>query len=204
MLLLKGFIIGMLASLPIGPLGLLSIQRTLNKGWKVGFFSAVGAITSDAVYSSMAVLGLSFIDDLLKKHRHLISHATGVLFLIVGINILMSGIEKTRTKEVKEVETIHPFILHFLMGLSNPMTFIIFFAFFTRMGIYVIQKDFMQQIMFIVSIFIGSSTLWLIITNVIERSKKRYKFDSFIFIDKIIGTIIILFGVFSILKGIMR
>ena len=204
MLLLKGIIIGVFVALLIGPLGLLSIQRTINKGWKIGFFSAVGAVTSDLVYSSLAILGISFIDDFVNKHRCIINGLTGILFLVVGINILSSGVEKRKAKEDIEGERIHPFFVHFLVGLSNPMTFLIFFSIFTKIGIYVGEETLKQHIIFVVSIFAGSSIQWFITTNLIDRSKKNCKFESFIFMDKIIGTIIILFGTFSIIKGIMR
>jgi threonine/homoserine/homoserine lactone efflux protein len=202
--LLKGIIIGMFVSLPIGPLGLLSIQRTINKGWRIGFLSAVGAVASDLIYSSIAILGISFIDDFIKRHRFLITGLTGILFLIVGINILISGIEKRKMKEVCEEGTIHPFFLHFLMGLSNPMTFIIFFAIFTKIGIYVDDKEMLQSIIFVFSIFTGSTVQWFITTNIIERTKKKFKLESFIFIDTIVGIVIILFGVASVLRGIIR
>jgi threonine/homoserine/homoserine lactone efflux protein len=204
MYLLKGFIIGMLVSLPIGPLGLLAIQRTLNKGWKTGFLSAVGTATSELIYSSIAILGISFIDDFLKRHRLLITGLTGILFLIVGINILISGIEKRKMKKVDDQSTIHPIFIHFLLGLSNPLTFIIFFAIFTKLGIYVDDKNMLQHILFVLSIFSGSTILWFITTNVIYRTKKKFKFDSFIFIDTIIGIVIIMFGIFSVLRVVMR
>ena len=204
MFLLKGIIIGMFVSLPIGPLGLLSIQRVINKGWKTGFLSAIGAITSDLIYSSLAVLGTSFIDDFVSKHRCIITGLTGVLFLIVGINILSSGAEKRKMKGDIEGERIHPFFIHFFMGLSNPMTFLIFFAIFTKTGIYVDEKTLLYHMFFVISIFAGSAIQWLITANLIEKFKKTYKFESFIFMDKIIGTVIIIFGMFSILKGIAR
>ncbi len=204
MLLLKGIIIGMFVSLLIGPLGLLSIQRTINKGWKIGFFSAVGAVASDLVYSSLAILGISFIDGFVYKHRYIINGLTGILFLVVGINILSSGVEKKTVKECTEDDRIHPFFVHFFVGLSNPMTFLVFFSIFTKIGIYGYEATLLQHIMFVISIFVGSSIQWLITTNLIERSKKNYKFENFIFIDKIIGTGIILFGVFSIIKGITK
>lgn len=204
MFLLKGVIIGMFVSFPVGPLGLMSIQRSINKGWKIGFFSAVGAVTADLVYSSLAILGISFINNFVSIHRYLINGVTGILFLIVGINILSSGIERIKMKEDTEGEKIHPFFKHFFMGLSNPMTFLIFFAIFTKVGIYVDHGTMLQHIIFVISIFLGSSIIWLITTNLIEKYKKRYKFECFLFIDKIIGTVIIIFGIFSILKGIIK
>jgi threonine/homoserine/homoserine lactone efflux protein len=204
MFLLKGVIVGMFVSFPVGPLGLLSIQRSINKGWKIGFFSAVGAVTADLVYSSLAILGVSFINDFVNIHRYLINGVTGILFLIVGINILSSGIERIKLKEDIEEEKIHPFFKHFLIGLSNPMTFLIFFAIFTKIGIYVDDGTRLQHMLFVISIFLGSSFIWFITTNLIEKYKKKYKFECFIFIDKIVGTVIIIFGIFSILKGIIR
>ncbi len=194
----------MFVSFPVGPLGLLGIQRTISKGWKLGFLSGVGAAVSDLIYSSIAVLGISFIEGFLNKNRYLINEITGILFLIVGINIIMSGIEKGKVKDVNKEESMHPFFIHFLLGLSNPMTFIIFFTIFTRTGISVDNGGMIQNIMFVISILIGSCLIWLITTNIIERTKKRLKFESFIFMDKIIGTIIVLFGVFSVLKGLIR
>lgn len=204
MLFLKGIIIGMFVTLPVGPLGLLAIQRTINKGWKIGFLASVGAITSDMIYSSIAILGISFIGDFLNRHRNLINGLTGVLFLIVGINILMSGIEKEKVKEVNKEELVHPFFIHFLFGLSNPLIFIIFFTIFTRIGMSINNAKVFLNIIFILSIFVGSCILWFVITNIIERSKKAFKFESFIVIDKIIGSGIVLFGIFSILRGIVR
>lgn len=204
MFLLKGVIIGMFVSFPVGPLGLLSIQRSINKGWKIGFFSAVGAVTADLVYSSLAILGISFINNFVSVHRYLINGVTGILFLIVGINILSSGIERIKMNEDTEGEKIHPFFKHFLMGLSNPMTFLIFFAIFTKIGIYVDHGTRLEHIVFVISIFLGSSIIWLITTNLIEKYKKKYKFECFLFIDKIVGTAIIMFGIFSILKAIIR
>jgi threonine/homoserine/homoserine lactone efflux protein len=204
MFLIKGFLIGMFVSLLIGPLGLMAIQRTLSRGWKVGFLSAVGAVTSDMFYSYIAILGFTFVDDFINRHRHTINGITGILFLIVGVNILISGVEKRKSKEVSEYGRIHPFFLHFLMGLSNPMTFIVFFAIFTKVGINIGDKNMLQHIMFVISIFLGSCSVWFVTTNIIDKSKNNFKFENFLFVDKIIGAIIMLFGVYSVIRGALR
>lgn len=204
MLLLNGLIIGIFISFPIGPLGLLSLQRTITNGWKTGFFSAVGTATSDLVYSSLAILGISFIDDFVNKHIYIINGLTGILFLIVGINIVSSNVSSPKVKGETSVDKVPPFFVHFFIGLSNPMTFLLFFSIFTKIGIYVDNKTLLQHILFVISILAGSSIQWLITTNLIDKSNKNYKFENFIFIDKIIGIVVIIFGVFSIIKGITR
>ena len=50
-LILKGILIGIIASAPMGPIGILCIQRTLNKGRWYGFATGLGAAISDMLYA---------------------------------------------------------------------------------------------------------------------------------------------------------
>jgi threonine/homoserine/homoserine lactone efflux protein len=92
----------------------------------------------------------------------------------------------------------------FIMGLSNPMTFFIFLAIFAKMGIEVNAEDFVNNIWFVLSILSGSCILWIIVTNIIKLSKKSFDINVIIIIDKIIGTLIFLFGVFNLFKGVRK
>ena len=57
----KGLLIGIIASAPMGPVGILCIQRTLNKGRWYGFITGIGAAVSDTIYALIVGLGMSFI-----------------------------------------------------------------------------------------------------------------------------------------------
>ena len=59
----KGMLIGIIASAPMGPVGILCVQRTLNKGRWYGFVTGVGAAASDMLYAGITGLGMSFITD---------------------------------------------------------------------------------------------------------------------------------------------
>lgn len=204
MYILIGVLIGMIVAFPVGPLGLLNIQRTLKRGRKIGFLSGVGAAASDFIYSSIAVLGASFMNDLITKHRFFIKGITGVLFLIVGINIMMSAINSKGIKSKFIIDEMHPFFSNFFLGLSNPMTFILFLAIFTRIGLGAKELLPMQLLLFVFSIFLGSAILWLGITNIIEKSKRDFKFESFLFMDKVVGIIFFTVGLYSMIRYIFR
>lgn len=208
MFVLKGIIIGMIVSFPVGPLGLLSVQRTVKRGRKIGFLSGVGAALSDLIYSSIAVLGMGYINHFIKRNISVINWVVGILFLSVGTNIFIKAIKNKNKKiksqqneEIKE-EIIHPAVSNFLMGLSNPMTFLVFVAIFTRMHIHINQKHIIKNLIFVSSIFAGSCILWLFVTGFIKNSEESYKIEDFRWVDRVIGTVIILFGIFSIVKGI--
>lgn len=214
--LLRGMLIGMFVALPVGPLGLLSLQRTINKGWKVGFVSGVGAAASDLIYSSIALLGVSFIDDFLEKHIKFIDNFAGILFLVIGTCIIFNATQDKKSKkdevkegvkeeegDIKKENMMYPFISNFLMGLSNPVTLLVFLAIFAKLGIEVNVRDVLKNIAFAISIFIGSSILWLGITNIVKNFDPK-KMEKVLYVDETIGAIIIIFGIVSIIKGIIR
>ena len=64
-LLVKGLIVGVVVSAPLGPVGVLCIQRTLNKGRWYGFVTGLGAALSDIGYALITGYGMSFMDDFL-------------------------------------------------------------------------------------------------------------------------------------------
>lgn len=68
----RGIAIGIIISAPMGPVGILTIQRTLDKGRKTGFFTGVGATLSDIFYCLLTGFGLSFIEDFLKDNQDVI------------------------------------------------------------------------------------------------------------------------------------
>ena len=208
--ILKGIVIGMLVCIPIGPLGFLSVQRTIKEGRMIGFLSGVGAALSDSIYSSIAIFGISFIDEIIENYNRLITIGTGILFLIIGLYIVMNSEKNNRiAKEVKGNrgrggQIANTMASTFIMGLSNPMTFFIFLAIFAKMGIEVNAEDFVNNIGFVLSILSGSCILWIIVTNIIKLSKKSFDISVIIIIDKIIGILIFLFGVFNLFKGVRK
>ncbi|WP_165000374.1 LysE family translocator [Anaerophilus nitritogenes] len=202
--ILKGIIMGMIIAIPVGPIGILSIQRSIHKGWKEGFLSGIGGATSDMVYSSMAILGMDYIDVFLEKHTSLIYYITGSVFLIIGVNIFIQAIKNKKKKKKFEEESIHPYISTFFMGISNPMTFFIFLAMFTKFDIHVNEEILIQQVTFIAAIFSGSCMSWFLISNFIQYSKKDYKIENFTLVDKVVGCMISLLGIVNIVKGMIR
>ena len=67
-ILWKGFIIGVIVSAPLGPVGVLCIQRTLNKGRWYGFVTGIGASLSDIAYALLTGYGMSFVFDYVNKN----------------------------------------------------------------------------------------------------------------------------------------
>lgn len=69
MFLIKGIILGFSIAAPVGPIGLLCIQRTLNRGKLSGFISGIGAATADAIYGIIAVFGVTLVSNFLLNQQ---------------------------------------------------------------------------------------------------------------------------------------
>ncbi|MCA1718767.1 MAG: LysE family transporter [Actinobacteria bacterium] len=83
-LFLEGMIIGFAIAAPVGPIGVLCIRRTLAEGRISGLVSGLGAATADAVYGSVAALGLTFITEFLVGGEAWLRLVGGVFLLFLG------------------------------------------------------------------------------------------------------------------------
>ena len=86
-LILKGILIGIIASAPMGPVGVLCVQRTLNKGRWYGFITGVGAAFSDFIYALLTGLGMSFMLDFISNpsYKFLIQLSSSIILLLFGL-----------------------------------------------------------------------------------------------------------------------
>ena len=62
-------LIGLIASAPMGPVGVLCVQRTLNKGRWYGFITGIGAVVSDLIYAAITAYGMSYVMDVLNNQQ---------------------------------------------------------------------------------------------------------------------------------------
>ena len=80
--LLKGLVIGFSLALPVGPIALLCIRRTLARGPAAGVVSGMGAATADGVYGLIAGFGITFISNFLFSHQYYSASHRGLRALL--------------------------------------------------------------------------------------------------------------------------
>ncbi len=87
---LKGICIGFALAVPIGPIGIMCIRKTLTEGRIHGLIIGLGAATADLIYGTVAAFGLTFISNTLYNQRIWIRLVGGILFLLLGAKIFRS------------------------------------------------------------------------------------------------------------------
>ena len=94
----KGLLIGIMASAPMGPVGVLCIQRTLNKGRWYGFITGIGATVSDLIYALFTGFGMSFVMDFIQNER-----SRFILQICGSIVLLLFGVYCYRSDPTKKI-----------------------------------------------------------------------------------------------------
>lgn len=206
--IVKGLIIGILASAPMGPVGVLCIQRTLNKGRAHGFVTGVGAALSDIIYALITGYGLSFIYDFIHNQRTLfwLQLVGAVLLFIFGIHTYRSNPAKNTRKVSKNKSSlVQNCVTGFFITLSNPLIILLFLAIFTPFKFMLPDQPFHFQLLGYVSIFGGAVLWWFFITYFVNKLRSRFDVKGVWVINRIIGAIVMLasfIGAVLLLTGI--
>ena len=196
MIFLKGFIIGISIAAPVGPIGILCIQRTITYGKLNGLATGLGAASADAVYGFIAAFGLTFISNFLVAQQTWFRIVGGTFLICLGIRAFISAPDNSTANKNRQNHK-SAYGTTFLLTLSNPMTILSFAAIFSGFGLVDTSIHYGSASLMVLGVFLGSATWWLFLsggTNLF-RSKLNQRLA---WINKLSGVAITLFGVIAI------
>ena len=193
----KGLILGFVVAAPVGPVGILCIYRTLTKGKIHGLVSGLGAATADAIYGAIAALGLTFISSFLIEQRLLLRVIGAVFLCVLGIRTFFSKTTK-KPAVVNDQGLAYNYGSTFFLTLMNPITILAFAAIFAGLGITNSHHGFAGLL--IVGVCTGSGLWWILLTNVAALFRQKINRDNLIWLNRISGTIITIFGLLLFLN----
>lgn len=195
-LVIKGLIVGILASAPMGPVGILTIQRTLNKGRWYGLVTGLGAAASDIIYAAISLLGMSFVMDFIENPSNMFWFKVfgGMLLMMFGVYTYMSNpTENMRPANTNRGSLWHNGITGFLVTFSNPLIILLFIALMARFE-FVVPEHHWEQGVGYLAIFGGAMIWWFGLTYIINKVKSRFQVSTICQVNKIIGVIVIIAG----------
>jgi len=161
-MLLKGLILGFSIAAPVGPIGLLCIQRTLQRGRVAGFVSGLGAATADACYGLVAALGLSTVISFLLGLQFWLQLGGGLFLLGLGLKTLLAApVPATVAASPDKSGLFGSFASVLLLTFANPATILSFFAVFAGLGI---NAHSGSALALVTGVFLGSAAWWLILS----------------------------------------
>ena len=194
--LIKGLIVGLFASVPLGPIGVLCIQRTLSKGRNSGFITGLGAALSDTIFAAVALLSISYVQQLLSDYRYLVMIAGGIIVGIFGVKLFM-------TNPVKQIRRVKSGNRHYwqdffstvLMTITNPGAFFLMLGLFAFIGRIAVT---------LAGVFAGATLWWHVLSTSINLFRNKLRLRQLIMINRVAGVVIMVLGLISLFEGLYR
>ncbi len=202
--LLKGFLVGMCASAPIGPIAILVVQKSLSKGHKAGFVSGLGASVVDTFYASIAIFALAFAQKFIEDHQSLILLVGGIVLMIVGVSMAFSDPFRKMKADGESSVSPKDFGQAVAMGLSNPMAIFVMFTLFAFFGLANDSPHNWKVAPIILSVSLGSVTYWFSLSWLLSRFRSNFRMRTIIWISRITGALIVIIGIALLGQGLFN
>lgn len=161
--LLKGIAVGIVIAVPVGPVGVLCVRRTIFEGKLAGFVSGLGAATADALFGFIAAFGLTVVSDWLLGYQHWLRVAGGCYLLYLGAAALLARREAEPQRPDTE-DLLREYLSTFALTLTNPITILAFLGIFSAVGLAGEQATLGRAAILVFGVWLGSLLWWLALT----------------------------------------
>lgn len=205
---IKGFIIGVIVSAPMGPVGILTVQRTLNKGRLEGFATGVGACASDFLYAIVTGYGMSFVVDIIEDPgiALIIKLVGSALLFIFGLYTFRSMPKSSKISEnipaPGDTNDLKSFAISgFAVTVSNPLIIFMFLALFGQFT-FILIDNIIPQIVGYLAIICGALSWWFCLTWLVDKVRSRFNSKVLWWINRVIGIAVMVVSGLMILSTV--
>lgn len=196
-LLIRGIIVGLMIAMPVGPVNILCIHRTIEGGWKSGVISGLGAAAADMFYGAVAGFSITLVVQFLVREQFWIRFFGGILLVIVGIWYFFKRPESLDAQTQDRASAYSDLRLTFLLTLTNPTTVLSFLAILAALGIGH-QRQWWLTVFLVGGIFCGSMLWWIVLGSIVNLFRDRFNDRSLRLMNRFAGLLIVGFGIAAV------
>ena len=186
----------------MGPIGVLCIQRTMNKGRRSGLATGLGASLSDLCYAILTGLGLSIVVDFIEAHQAPLQIVGSLVLTGFGLYLFRQNPARNIRKKLNQKSSFtQDFASSFLLTLSNPLILLLLIGLFARLNFFLPEMKAGHYILGYVSIILGAFIWWFTITYIINKVRSHFNLRSLWLINRIISIVIIVMSLVGVGTG---
>ena len=197
--ILKGFLIGIVAAVPVGPILMMTLQKSVSDGRKAGFSSGLGGTAVDTVCGIISAFAISGIGAFVDAHTTAIEIIGGLFIMIVGFNMFRTRIPKERRKKPYSPKN---FIKALTMGFSNPAALAVMLALFATFGMNMGDSPVWVPVLTILALAAGSALYWYCISRAAAHFGDHFNFKVLLIINRVAAACIFIFGLILLIRGL--
>lgn len=193
----QGAAIGFAVAAPVGPIGMLCIKTTLEKGRLAGFAAGLGAAVADTIFAAVGALAISLVGNFLSMEQDLFKLGAGIFLIIFGLYLARKPALVPENGEKVPPGLWAEFTLTLLLTLANPSTILSFAAVFagvTAGGGYALET--MPAL--ITGVFVGAAAWWLTLGQIVGLIRHKISQRGLVLINRGAGLALVAFGLFTL------
>jgi threonine/homoserine/homoserine lactone efflux protein len=192
-LFIQGMIVGLTLAVPVGPISLVCIHRTVANGRLHGIFSGLGVATSDSFYAAVAFLGLTAVSGLIIGNQTAFRLVAGIALVLVGIQVFRS-VPATVGDGADPESYLKDYLSLLAIAAANPLTIIFFITILPGFGVVAHGTTLIAAVPFVAGVFLGSVVWWIILCGSLGSVRSRLSTGSLQRINQVSGILITVFG----------
>lgn len=195
----QGAAIGFAVAAPVGPIGMLCIRTTLEKGRLAGFSAGLGAAVADTIFAAIGALAISLVGNFLSMEQSWFKLGAGIFLIVFGVYLARKPATVPENGEKVQPGLLAEFAVTMLLTLANPSTILSFAAVFagvTAGGGYALET--MPALIF--GVFIGAASWWLTLSVVVGLIRHRISQRGLLLINRGAGLALVAFGIFTLVQ----
>ena len=193
LLFLKTAGIGLAVAAPVGPMSLLCMRRSLTQGPRWGLATGAGIAVGDAIYATVAALGLAGVSAFVLAWETQLHLAAGLFLIWLGLRTFFTRDTDTPADVRAAASISAAFLGSVMLTLTNPPTIVMFAAVFTALAP-ASGFDPAVAAITVLGVLSGSLLWWIgvvaVVTGVRHALGRRVR----LWIDRIAGIVLAVLG----------
>jgi threonine/homoserine/homoserine lactone efflux protein len=199
-----GIIIGVLVSSPMGPIGMLCVQRTISKGRWSGFVSGIGAAFSDLIYATVTGLFMGLVVNFVEAHQRPLQIFGSIVIAVFGYYIFRSNPVKSLQRNQEQKQTLlQDMMTAFFLTLSNVLIVFLYIGLYARFGFVLPEHSVQMTILGLTGVLAGALLWWLFITFVVSLLRHWFNIRGLKLMNRIVGSVIIILAAFGLVLALI-
>lgn len=198
--ILKTLIVGVCAAIPPGPILVLVIGKCMQKGRNSGMLTAMGSVTVDLIYTTVALFALAYFQKFMNLFEKEVTLGGGILLLVVGVFMAVKSMKK-KIGPIREKAGAGDYFQAVGMGFSNLGAVAMIFALLAIFGVADGTPRDWHMLPLILAESAGEILYWLFFTYFVAKLKGKISVEKMSVVNIIMGIAIAVFGVVMLVKG---
>jgi threonine/homoserine/homoserine lactone efflux protein len=196
-MLVKGAGIGFAVAAPVGPIGMLCIRTTLERGRVAGFAAGLGAAVADAIYGMIGVLGVTAISGIIEAQRFWLELGGGIFVIAFGIHLGLTKPNVQNGTDEIPVSLWADFVKTLVLTLANPSTILTFMAIFAGVP-GAAASELAAVPVIVLGVLLGSAAWWLFLSQGVGVIRHKISEQALKWMNWAAGALLVAFGVYTL------